>query len=324
MGAGASQEQAQAQAQALSGEETERVRERVRRMVEITSRVGVYRAGLKLAARRLGPSEAAIVADLEHNGLDVPQLREVLCGAHVLVDDPELYERWRFPASRERLSSHHRNIDKHRYPDLGLKGPLVREKLHGRTESGTWLQLEKTPASMGDGFRLPTLTDLRHLWDYVVYRITRSNVGPWGLSRNTERRPMYLSPSLSTTVPLPDSAEAELTGTLERIEEEDDVTSASPDLARRFPPPDRADTLAELVFVPRSRNGRGLLGASDVYVTETPSDAARALTSATESARPGWSLPPAGRTAPVTLRAREREVRTVVRRVAVTEQQERT
>lgn len=312
------------QPQPLSGAETERVRERVRRMVEITSRVGVYRAGLKLAARRLGPSEAAIVADLERNGLDVPQLREVLCGAHVLIDEPELYDRWRFPDSRERLSSHHKTVDKHRYPDLGLKGPLVREKLHGRTESGTWLQLEKTPAAMGDGFRLPSLTDLRHLLDYVVYRFTRSNVGPWGRSKQTERRPMYLSPSLSATVPLPASAEAELVGALERIEEEDDTTSASPDLARRFPPPDRADTLRELVFVPRSRNGRGLLGASDVYVTEAPSAAARALTEAAEGAPRSWSLPAAGRTAPVTLRAREREVPTVVRRVPRAEQRERT
>jgi len=312
------------QPQPLSGAETERVRERVRRMVEITSRVGVYRAGLKLAARRLGPSEAAIVADLERNGLDVPQLREVLCGAHVLIDEPELYDRWRFPNSRERLSSHHRNIDKHRYPDLGLKGPLVREKLHGRTETGTWLQLEKTPAAMGDGFRLPSLTDLRHLMDYFVYRFTRSNVGPWGRSKNVERRPMYLSPSLSATVPLPASAEAELTGALERIESDDDTTSASPDLARRFPPPERADTLRELVFVPRSRNARGLLGASNVLVTEAPSAAARALTEAAQSARPAWSLPAATHPGPVTLRAREREVRTVARRVPRAEQQERT
>ena len=247
------------------------MRRRVRLVVEITSRVGAYLGWLCPGRRRLTPSEAAIIADLERNGLDVPQLREVLCGAHVLVDDPNLYDRWRFPKSHERLSSHHKTVDKHRYPDLGLKGPVVREKLHGRTEAGTWVQLEKTPAAMGSGFRLPSLTDVRHLWDYVVYRLTKSNVGPWGLSKSTERRPMYLSPSLSAVVPLPASAEAELTGALQRIEDEDDTTSASLDLAKRFPPPDRANTLAELVFVPGSRNGRGLFGASDVYVTQAPS-----------------------------------------------------
>jgi hypothetical protein len=309
---------------ALSGPETERVRRRVRLMVEITSRVGGYRTGLSLAARRLTPSEAAIIADLERHGLDVPQLRDVLCGGHVLVDDPELYHRWRFPKTRARLSSHHKRIDKRRYPDLGLKGPLVREKLHGRTEAGTWVQLEKTPAAVGEGLRLPTLTDALHLWDYIIYRFTKSNVGPWGLSKSTERRPLYLSPSLSATVPLPAAAEAELTSALERVEQRDDTTSASPDLANRFPPPDRANTLAELVFRPKSRNGRGLFGASDVYVTEAPSPAARALMTQVRAAKPGWSLPVAERTAPATLRAGDREVRTVMRRVPLAEQAERT
>jgi hypothetical protein len=309
---------------ALSGPETERVRRRVRLMVEITSRVGAYRAGLSLAARRLTPAEAAIVADLERHGLDVPQLRDVLCGGHVLIDDPELYERWRFPKTRTRLSSHHKRIDKQRHPDLGLKGPLVREKLHGRTEAGTWVQLEKTPAAVGNGLRLPTFADALHLWDYVVYRLTKSNVGPWGLSKSTERRPLYLSPSLAATVPLPTAAKTELTSALEGLEERDDTTSASPDLAKRFPPPDRANELAELVFRPKSRNGRGLFGASDVYVTEAPSPAARALMAQVREATPGWSLPAAGHTAAATLRAGDREVRTVARLVPLAEQPERT
>src|SRR4051794_11462421 len=317
-------EQSKGEPVPLSGPETERIRRRVRLLIEITSRVGVFRTGLSLAARRLTPSEAAIIADLERHGLDVPQLRDVLCGGHVLVDDPELYDRWRFPKTRTRLSSHHKTVDKRRYPDLGLKGPLVREKLHGRTDAGTWVQLEKTPAAVGEGFRLPTLTDALHLWDYIVYRFTKSNVGPWGLSKSTERRPVYLSPSLSATVPLPAAAGAELTSALERIEEGDDTTSASPDLAKHFPPPDRANTLAELVFHPKSRNGRGLFGASDVYVTEAPSPAARALMAQVHATRPSWSLPVAKRTAPVTLRAGDREVRTAARRVPLAEQAERT
>lgn len=308
---------------ALSGDETQRIRARVRGVVEITSRLGRYRAGLALAARRLTPSEAAIIADLERHGLDVPQLREVLCGAHVLVDDPALYERWRFPKSRERLSSHHKTVDKRRYPDLGLKGPLVREKLHGRTEAGTWVQLEKTPAAMGKGFRLPSLTDLKHLLDYVVYRLTKSNVGPWGLSKNTERRPMYLSPNLAATMPVPASAEEELTGALERIEDEDDVTSASPDLAARFPAPDRANTLAELVFVPGARNGRGLFGSAEVYVTEAPSAAARSVLVEADGSR-AWELPAVRHAAQATVKAGEREIRCAVRRVPVAEQEERT
>jgi hypothetical protein len=303
--------------------DTERTRRRVQLMVQITSRVGKYRGGLAQAASRLTPAEAAIMADLERNGLDVSQLREVLCGAHVLVDDPDLYARWRFPQDRERLSSHHRNIDKRTYPDIGLKGPLVREKLHGRTTAGTWMQLEKTPASMGPGIRLPSVTDLKHLLDYVVYRLTKSNVGPWGLSKNTERRPMYLSPSLSTSVPLPRQAEDELTAALVRIEADDDVTSASPDLAVRFPPPVRAHTLAELVFVPGTRNGRGLFGASNVYVTEAPSSIARsALTD--DAAVRRWSLPDVTHPVPSAARVGERGIRYAARRVPVAEQKERS
>jgi hypothetical protein len=133
---------------------------------------------------------------------------------------------------------------------------------------------------------------------------------------------MYLSPSLAVTVPLPASAEAELTGALERIEEADDVTSASPDLAARFPPPDRADTLDELAFVPGTRGGRGLFGASGVYVIESPSTAAlEALTA--ERTRPRWTLPPPGRTRAGSARAGDRELRYAVRHLPV-EEEERT
>ena len=91
-----------------------------------------------------------VLADLEGHGLQVPQLHDVLCGGHVLVDDPELYEEWRFDkVSHPRLSSHHHDIDKKRYPDFGMRGQVVREKLHGRTRHGTWVQMEKTPAAFG-------------------------------------------------------------------------------------------------------------------------------------------------------------------------------
>jgi hypothetical protein len=94
-------------------------------MIDITARAGAYRKGLLTAAERLSPEEAVIVADLERYGLQVPQLKDVLCGGHVLVDDPQLYEDWRFSkVSHSRLSSHHRDIDKRRYPDIGMRGPV--------------------------------------------------------------------------------------------------------------------------------------------------------------------------------------------------------
>ncbi len=262
----------------LSAEQTGQVRTRVRLLIDITARAGRYRKGLQAAADQLSPEEAAIIVDLEANGMQVPQLRDVLRGGHVLVDDPALYEKWRFAkVSHPRISSHHRDIDKKRYPDIGMRGPVVREKLHGRTAQGTWVQLEKTPAAFGKG-KLPSLDDLRHLMDYITYRITRSNVGPWGLSRMTERRPMYLSPNLAVPTPLSPEVAASLASALRRIEAEDDTTAASADLAAYFPPPERADPETELGQMLSGRSGRGLFGNSDVWVTETASQIAEMVT----------------------------------------------
>jgi hypothetical protein len=257
--------------------QTARVRTRVRLMIELTAKAGTYRKGLVAAARRLSPEEAAVIADLERHGLQVPQLRDVLCGGHILIDDPQLYEDWRFKrVSHERLSSHHRDIDKHQYPDIGMRGSVVREKLHGRTAQGTWVQLEKTPAAFGKS-KLPSMTDIAHLMDYVVYRVTRSNVGPWGLSRMTERRPMYLSPDLAVPTELSGAVEKSLMSALRRIEEDDDAAMVSQDLARWFPPPDRTDPTAELGRALVGRGGRGLFGNSQLCVTETVSPVATSM-----------------------------------------------
>ncbi|RYJ29544.1 hypothetical protein CU044_2013 [Streptomyces sp. L-9-10] len=269
-------------------ERADEVRARVRLMIEITARAGSYRKGLVKAAGRLSPEEAVILDDLERHGLQVPQLRDVLRGGHVLVDDPRLYERWRFAkGSHPRLSSHHRDIDKTLYPDIGMRGQVVREKLHGRTAQGTWVQLEKTPAAFG-GSKLPRPSDVRHLMDYVVYRFTNSNVGPWGLSRMTERRPLYLAPVLAMPTSLTPPIARSLTQALRRIEANDDVTAVSQELAARFPPPDRPDLAGELGQALSGRAGRGLFGNSDVWVTQTPSRTAAAVL------RESHEAPPAG------------------------------
>ncbi|MGN6792897.1 MAG: hypothetical protein ACTHJW_10995 [Streptosporangiaceae bacterium] len=262
---------------ALSAEQAERVKARVRILIEITARGGEYRKGLLTAVEHLSREEAAIIADLARHGLQVPQLHDVLCGGHVLIDDPQLYDDWRFKkVSHIRMSSHHHDIDKKRYPDIGMRGQVVREKLHGRTATGTWVQLEKTPAAFGKR-KLPSMDDLRHLMDYIVYRVTRSNVGPWGLSRRTERRPMYLSPDLAVPTALPPPIADAVGATLRQIEADDDVTAVSADLARRFRPPDRVNPVLDLGRALPGRAGRGLFGNSAVWVTETPSLVAAAI-----------------------------------------------
>src|SRR5262249_57560224 len=143
--------------------------------------------------------------------------------------------------------------------DRGMRGRVGREKVEGGTGRGTWVQLEKTPAAFGKS-KLPSLDDIRHLMDYVIYRVTRSNVGPWGLSRRTERRPMYLSPDLAVPTPLAPAVADILAATLRRIEADDDQTAASADLAARFAPPQGVDPLVELGQAPHGRAGRGMFG----------------------------------------------------------------
>jgi hypothetical protein len=255
----------------LTADQTRTIQKRVRLMIEITARDGRYRKGLTDAAARLSPQEASIIADLERHGMQVPQLRDVLCGGHVLVDNPDLYDDWHFEGvSHLRISSHHHDVDKKAYPDIGMRGPLVREKLHGRTSSGTWMQLEKTPAAMG-ARKIPTWNDVKHLWDYVVYRVTRSNVGPWGLSKVTERRPMYLSPRLTAGASVTPAVAHALAETFRRIDATDDTTSASRDLAALVPPPVLEHPMQEIREQRDERSGRGLFGSSQVWVTEAPS-----------------------------------------------------
>lgn len=303
-----------------SEHQAEQTRTRVRLLVQLTTRHGRYRRGLVQAAKTLTPQEASVLADLEAHGLDVNQLRDVLCGGHVLVDNPELYERWRFPkVTRQRLSSHHKTVDKQTYPDLGMHGPLVREKLHGRTANGTWVQLEKTPAAFGAGHRLPSWNDVLHIADYVVYRVTKRNVGPWGLSASTERRPMYLSPQLSTTVPLPEATTHALAAAFARLDAEDQLVevpdSSHSNLVRQFPGPLRHGPLADLTPAPGRGRGRGLFGNSQVWVTETgAATARRLLSSGAQSDR--WSLPEAGAVRPVEVAVGDRQVRLAARVLA--------
>ena len=198
-----------------------------------------------------------------------------------------------------------------------MKGPLLREKLHGRTARGTWVQLEKTPATMGQR-KYPSPEDIRHLMDYIIYRLTRSNVGPWGRSGSTERRPMYLSPDLGARVVLPDLASEELSGVVSLIEEDDDVTSASPELAARFPPPKRADDLVELTFT-GAVQGRGLFGGSDVWITKTAALTARELLRRRD-AESEVSPPPVGPTRPGKLQLESGRTLSYAVRTAETQQ----
>lgn len=176
---------------ATSPEDVQRTR--LAMLVRIAAWAGDFSPKLAHAVGHATDAEVHVMADLVDRGLSIPGLVSLLQGAHVLVGDDALYERWIFPQSRRRLSSHHRQVDKHTWPDYGLDGPLVRESLHGKAVLGTWVQLERTRATFRWG-TLPTWSDAVHIRDYVIYRITGKNVGPWGLSAHVDTRPVLLRP----------------------------------------------------------------------------------------------------------------------------------
>ena len=172
-------------------------RRRLSLLVKVAASGGDFSPQLAVAVDRASDFEVRVMSDLVQRGLSIPALVNMLQGAHVVVGDDELYYQWIFPTSRRRLSSHHRNIDKKATPDYGLAGPLVRESLHGKAVMGTWVQLERSMATFQFG-KLPTWSDVEHLRDYVIYRVTGKNVGPWGLSAHVDTRPVLLRPPNST------------------------------------------------------------------------------------------------------------------------------
>ncbi len=172
-------------------------RRRLALLVKVASSAGDFSPKLAIAVDHASDAEVRVMSDLVERGMSIPDLVGLLQGAHVLVGDDDLYERWIFPKSRRRMSSHHRAVDKGVTPDYGLDGPLVRESLHGKAAVGTWVQLERTKASFQWG-KLPTWSDVVHTRDYILYRITGKNVGPWGLSAHVDTRPMLLRPPNTT------------------------------------------------------------------------------------------------------------------------------
>ena len=115
-----------------------------------------YRKGLADASRRATDKELFVMRDLEERGLDAEGLRVMLGGGHVVIDDPELYERWVFPDSDQRLSSHHREMDKKQYPDYGMVGPFVRQslmaaRLRAPGSSGSARRRRSSSGSTSDG-----------------------------------------------------------------------------------------------------------------------------------------------------------------------------
>jgi hypothetical protein len=134
--------------------------------------------------------ETKIISYLEQNfEISPEQLKEILMGAHVrLEDDGKTYREWLLQVMNKqaRISSH--DSDGTQY---GVRGALIKELLFSRTTGGdgksyTWFQLENHPVSFGH--------IIRHMKDYIKYKLTKQNQGPYGSSNATDRFPIVLKP----------------------------------------------------------------------------------------------------------------------------------
>lgn len=114
---------------------------------------------------------------------------EIFRGAHIRVeDDGELYERWaNLKRARKRISSHPSIKGTKQY---GIEGPWVHEILFGVVEEDgkrkTFFQLENTAWSPGIANRLG------HATDAIEYFFTNKNIGPYGKSDHTDKKPILL------------------------------------------------------------------------------------------------------------------------------------
>lgn len=139
--------------------------------------------------------ETEIISYLEKNYEITPdQLKEILMGAHVRLDDNgKAYKEWvrKVASKQSRISSH--PSDKTQY---GIRGSLIKELLFSRTTGSdgkayTWFQLENHPVSFGH--------IVRHMIDYVKYKITNKNQGPYGSSEATHHTPIILKQKFQAT-----------------------------------------------------------------------------------------------------------------------------
>ncbi|MDR3502820.1 MAG: hypothetical protein P4L79_09575 [Legionella sp.] len=120
-------------------------------------------------------------------------LQELLNGGHLnLKDDGKFYDELvnHFNSSiNKRLSSHHSVAQQY-----SLSYPISKEVLFGVTEDSegkkrTWIQFEKHDTKN-------LLNIILHLIDYIKYRITGKNIGPFGSSEHTDSNPLVITRSM--------------------------------------------------------------------------------------------------------------------------------
>lgn len=131
--------------------------------------------------------EMKILKHLETLSLSRIELKEMLQGAHIhIYDNGKAFEEWsKLLSKKNRISSHPSTSQQ-----FSIQGKFLREMLFSahidfKGNRYTWFQLEKNPANIG--------YTLRHLIDFVKYKISSANQGPFGRSFFTHHKPLLLT-----------------------------------------------------------------------------------------------------------------------------------
>jgi hypothetical protein len=150
-------------------------------IADIAAELGPTKAAeLDTRLGRATPAATAILTDLVDAGLTDHQLVHLLRGGHLLVPGHALLDRWRLlDGAKPRVSSHYHGAGQ----QFGVRGPFVHEVLFGPgPDDTTFVQLERAAPS--------AVHHARHLANWVEYRLTHENQGPYGASPFTDARPM--------------------------------------------------------------------------------------------------------------------------------------
>lgn len=87
-----------------------------------------------------------------------------------------------------------------------ISGPVIREALFGTRvdDNGveyTWIQLERNPINEFKEFKKDPITFIinvmLHMIDYFGYKISKCNIGPYGISNYTEAQPLVINANIS-------------------------------------------------------------------------------------------------------------------------------
>ena len=140
------------------------------------------------------------IESLEDRKKSLYLIAEMFKGAQIHIKGTEAYNTWTakeyqpFLFSRQGSSSHESKQEQ-----FAIRGKLFAENLLGtrirkdkNNQEYSWFQLERHPAGSADNKILNKISNtLLHLLDYIVYKFTGENVGPYGTSKYKEKNPCY-------------------------------------------------------------------------------------------------------------------------------------